>query len=172
MWRKSAILSAVIGSGLDCSDALNASSMSPKSILLSSCFSIAVLLTKAAPVIRSPNNTAIKLCAKAWRYSRDPSRRVGDKYDLDQRRGAVAMNDSKSSRRSTMLRLNADTSRHEKEIEGPESEDGEGQATRRGDDCHQDQTHNPRRHLQHHHARRAFTTSQGSDRAGRVADMA
>src|SRR6516225_6853170 len=111
MWRKSGILSAVIGSGLDCSDALNASSMSPKSILLSSCFSIAVLLTKAAPVIRSPNNTAIKLCAKApaaWRCSRDPSRRVGDKYDLDQRRGAVAMNDSKSSRRSTMLRLTFD----------------------------------------------------------------
>ena len=32
------------------------------------------------------------------------------------------MNDSKSSRRSTMLRLNADTSRHEKEIEGLETE--------------------------------------------------
>jgi len=38
------------------------------------------------------------------------------------------MNDSKRSRRSTTLRLNADTSRHEKEIEGPESEDGEGRA--------------------------------------------
>jgi hypothetical protein len=36
---------------------------------------------------------------------------------------------------STALRLNEDTSRHEKEIEGPESENGEGPATRPGNDC-------------------------------------
>src|SRR5262245_26658925 len=52
MLRRSLILSAVTGSGFDSSKALNASSISLKSIALSSCFSMANTRRDKAATVR------------------------------------------------------------------------------------------------------------------------